>query len=1285
MKNKIMDLDIDNISYDSSTFVQTVSDTEIAIIGMDAILPGNVTVAEFWDKLCSGFDFVHPIPETREKDIEDYFRLIGKQSVLIEDGAFLEDIDKFDYGFFNISPKEASLMDPNQRLFLETAWKAIEDAGYGGSKLTGSRTGVYVGFSNDTQYKSMITEVAPNDLPLAVTGNLAPIIASRISYLLNLRGPNMLVNTVCSSSLVALHLACQAIRNNECDMALAGGIQLHILPVREVKIGIESNDNRTRTFDAGSTGTGGGEGVIAMLLKPLQKAINDRDRIYAVIKGSAVNQDGATQGISAPNPAAQEDVIVRAWKDAGVNPESITYIEAHGTGTRLGDPIEIEGIQRAFKRYTTKKQFCAIGSVKSNIGHLDASAGMAGLLKVVLSLQAGKIPPLIHFMKPNAKIRFYKSPVYINDTLTDWVCNDKKRCGVSSFGFSGTNCHVVIEQAPSCTYKQNQNGNKANFLTVSAKSKESLKILLKQYENLLVQIDESIFENVCYTANTGRGQYSYRVGIIFSDKEDCRQKIAFLLSKDLSTESLKDVFYGKVINKAVGVVGRTDSAKFIAAQSSHSAGSFDTKDLAELLQKYISGTDFDWEIMYYDRRLYKVKVPTYPFERKRCWIDVPLIDSPSMHKNMIYETRWIQQELTGKPVSRQSGTALLILDKLGKGRLLAKKLIDSGRSVIEVDIGDTFKIINETHFQIGFSTSDQEKLIQHFQGTEISQVVDLHTIQSDKTDIISRNITIEMDKSLKWLFVFFKLLQVNIKYKVEVVLVAENANAVTGSESYIDPFSMSYFGLAKAASLENISIDVRCIDIDEQCQPENILKEITTRKQAFMVAYRQQKRYLDELCEVKNTDLTHNSMDIKNNGLYIITGGLGDIGLDFAEYFASKTKVKLALIGRSEFPPSSDWDGKFDHNSDPDICRKIRKLKEIIAAGSEVDYFQADVCELSSIRQVLDKIRNRFGKISGVIHSAGVGARSHGNLIKDENYSVFQTVLDAKIKGTVVLDMLTRRDNLDFLVLFSSAITIIGGVGSSHYTAANCFLDAFSFYRNTKGYKTLAIDWAPWNSDLLRHNSNINDNKHIFKPLEPANGRRAFETILASDKKRVIIGELNNTAEVFALNEYLPFRLSDELKAKLSDPVQSPYERKRKQYREIELTGKKNKTYSLFEKQVAQVWKDVLGYDEININDNFFELGGDSITITRAYSILNKIYPLKLNITDLFQFTTVASLAEYISSISGENTIIPQDCRHNGEKDLESLITDLFMNLDSGLVSTDDAVNQYCMYRRHNG
>ena len=346
-------MDLDSLIFEQLGDTDNVSDMikeettkDIAVIGIAARLPMAENIDIFWDNLVKGRDCVDYFPKSRQKDADIFAELVGinKQSKEYNNGSYFEAVDKFDYSFFRISPKEASLMSPEQRVFLETVWQAVEDAGYGNDRLKSSNTGVYFGYSADAlfDYKRLIEKVNPELLIDALPGNLSSIIPSRISYLLDLKGPSICIDTACSSSLVAVHLACKALRNMECDVAIAGSVKINLLPVKSSKkLGIESSDGRARTFDDSSDGTGMGEGVAAVILKPLSRALRDGDNIYAVIKGTAANQDGNCIGITAPNAQAQRDVIIAALEDAGIDAETISYIEAHGTGTELGDPIEI--------------------------------------------------------------------------------------------------------------------------------------------------------------------------------------------------------------------------------------------------------------------------------------------------------------------------------------------------------------------------------------------------------------------------------------------------------------------------------------------------------------------------------------------------------------------------------------------------------------------------------------------------------------------------------------------------------------------------------------------------------------------------------------------------------------------------------------------------------------------------------------------------------------------------------------------------------------------------------
>ncbi|MFD0587209.1 HAD-IIIC family phosphatase [Paenibacillus sp. GCM10027627] len=596
---------------------------DIAIIGIAMQMPLAEDADQFWELLKTETDFVRPFPDQRQRDYWNYKVALNQDEgmdIRFKEGAYLEEVDKFDYKFFRMSPAEANMTDPNHRLFLQTAWKAIEDAGYGGNRLSGTKTGVYVGYSPpEIPYSRIVEQSNPEDLHLSFVGNIQAMIASRISYLLDFKGPTLTVDTACSSSLVAVHLACKAIQTGDCDQALAGSINLYWgLPERDVKIGIESSDGRTKAFDDSSDGTGEGEGSIVVVLKSLNQALADGDPIYAVIKGSAINQDGRSIGITAPNAAAQSDVITGAWKDADVDPQTITYIEAHGTGTKLGDPIEIEGISSAFERFTGRRQFCALGALKSNIGHLNSAAGLAGLVKAALALKNKQLPPNVHFQRPNREISFDRSPVYVLDRLTDWKTEGApRRCGVSSFGLSGTNCHVVMEEAPVRQRKSEQEETTTEIFTLSAKSLQSLKESISHFRRYISKNWGEItsLRDICYTQNTGRGHYNYRLAFVITSLKDWQEKIDWLSTSDWERIQRSDIYYCE------------QRAKAAKQNPSDGIGWYEEDirqlSLTELCRLYVSGAKVNFAQLYPAESCMKVNLPAYSFERTRCWVSLP--------------------------------------------------------------------------------------------------------------------------------------------------------------------------------------------------------------------------------------------------------------------------------------------------------------------------------------------------------------------------------------------------------------------------------------------------------------------------------------------------------------------------------------------------------------------------------------------------------------------------------------------------------------------------------------
>ncbi len=610
---------------------------DIAIVGIALQVPGASTVTQFLEQIVQGKDVIGQFAEERKQDARDYLSALNRdeREQNFTEGGYLEEIDKFDYSFFKLSPVEASYMDPNQRLFLQTAWHALEDGGYAGEQLRGRKVGVYAGFSKvGYDYERLISIGEPEKLHRYIVGNLPSVLASRISYFLDLKGPAVTIDTACSSSLVAVHMACKGIINGDCELAVAGGIRTALLPVK-LGLDMESPGGRARTFDAEADGTGVGEGGAAVLLKPLNKAVEDGDHIYAVIKGSAVNQDGTTAGITAPNPAAQAEVIEAAWKDAGIHPETLSFIEAHGTGTKLGDPIEIAGLTQAFEKYTNKKQFCAIGSVKTNIGHLFEAAGIASLVKAVLMLRCKTNPPLVHFKKPNPNISFELSPFYVTTEAADLNSNGLPlRCGVSSFGFSGTNAHVVLEEFVEVRSEKelDPDRNGPHLLTLSAKSEGALWKLIDRYIEYLHGNPAVSLEYMCYTAHTGRAHLDHRLAVIASSPAELLLKLERLSAGKGNVPEGSEIYLG--MHKLVADEGQpglpgelTESERRIHSEAAErvvaevaKSGQAGRQALRRLGELYILGAGIRWESIYRNSHTKrKIPLPLYPFERKRCW------------------------------------------------------------------------------------------------------------------------------------------------------------------------------------------------------------------------------------------------------------------------------------------------------------------------------------------------------------------------------------------------------------------------------------------------------------------------------------------------------------------------------------------------------------------------------------------------------------------------------------------------------------------------------------------
>ena len=587
----------------------------IAIIGMSGRFAESESLNEFWQNIEAGKDLIRKVSRwsaadcvTSDADGPGY----------CSHGSFIDSVDLFDPAFFRITADEALYMEPQQRLFLEESWKALEDAGYAGKSSQETQCGVYVGCAGSSNYASFFGAEPPAH---AFWGNSDSIIPARIAYCLNLQGPAIAVDTACSSSLVSLHLACQGLWSRETDMALAGGVCLHATPIFyhvANRAHMLSPDGTCYSFDARANGFVPGEGVGVLVLKRLRDAVRDGDTIHGVIAGSGINQDGASNGLIAPNPKAQERLERSVYDRFKIDPETIQLVEAHGTGTLLGDSIEYGAISRSFLEYTDKKQFCAIGTVKTNIGHTGGAAGVAGVLKLLLALKHRQIPPSLHFEKGNPAINFESSPFYVNTELKEWrVEGDRKRrAAVSSFGFSGTNAHVVIEDAPQM--ERSTVDAPGYVVVLSARTPEQLK---QQAEKLLAHLQRTpgvSLNDLSFTLFVGRMHLNHRLSCVARNEAELIQRLEqWVLTGTAAHVYTSEAQEGKLREHAA--LKRFGNYCIQECRNATTAASY-LENLAAIADLYVQGHALDFLALFSaDSR--RIPLPTYPFARERYWID----------------------------------------------------------------------------------------------------------------------------------------------------------------------------------------------------------------------------------------------------------------------------------------------------------------------------------------------------------------------------------------------------------------------------------------------------------------------------------------------------------------------------------------------------------------------------------------------------------------------------------------------------------------------------------------
>lgn len=1239
----------------------------IAIIGINGRYTGAENLKDFWNNLKTGKDGISEIPDDRW-DVSSFYHSDSSEAASLGKsygkwGSFLESFADFDPQFFNISPKEARGMDPHIRLFLESCWKVLEDGGYTKHRLAelyNGNVGVFAGVTR-SGYSYYARDLMRNGLYQL---NTMSAVANRVSYLFNLKGPSMPIDTMCSSSLTAIHEACESLSSGKCKMAIAGGVNLLLHPSEYVMLSANnflSTDGRCRSFGAGGDGYVPGEGVGTVLLKPLSEAIEDRDHIYAVIKSTSVNHGGKTNGYTVPNPVAQRELIRSALDLAGINARDVSYIEAHGTGTPLGDPIEVTGLTQAFRMDTPDTAYCAIGSLKSNIGHLEAAAGIAGLTKIVLQMQHKMLVPSLHSNELNPNINFEKTPFYVQQTLSEWkrpVREEEGKkvefpriAGISSFGAGGSNAHILLEEYkpvneshfPVQPTAQPLDGNTFVIL-LSAKNEERLRVYAKDIVNELREggYQDHQLIDVAYTLQVGREAMDERLALEAGSIAELVDKLENFINGG------QDHFLGRVKDHKETISLLSADNEMAATVARWIAN----RNYAKLIGLWVKGLSIDWEQLYNDRsKPRRISLPTYPFDRKKYWvtdtgIKVTRVDAleGEIQKPISGEHKPVESvqkvKLNGEPSKNEEPYKLMFFDEV-----LEERSIDSPGSISSssdtppknlvffVSQTDNQAAVLSTMDQIGrgtkviFVTLAREKADQP-ESYFINEKHDPESYSSVFNAIVKDNGEIDgmvylwplEDRSFiqdyEALVALFKAIASGRVKAKQVILAGEWKKQTGPFISDLDRcYLESWIGFERSLKLVMPGLTVKPVYQESSVQSDNldlkkwisdIWSEIhNTRSQPSL--YKDGKRYV---YRIKPSPNLPGENAFKKGGTYLITGGLGNLGLLVARYLASRVSANLILIGRSAVVPE-----------------KREELEALRMFGADVIYVQADICSETDMREKLKNVKARVGTINGVVHAAGIiGA----DTLLNKRLENFRKVLDPKVDGTILLDDLLKDEPLDFVCYFTSSSAILGDFGSCDYSIASRFQMSFAHYRNElmksglRQGKAIAINWPLWKDGGMDLNEEESTKMYLKSSgqryLTTDEGLAIFEQLISQEasQKLVFAGQENKVIRF--LEQLEPERQSTSRHA-VSEPAVKIRKASRKgitidEYLEQDLTN-----------LVGQAQQ--IPIETLLVDENLADLGFDSISLTELARALSKYFSIDVVPAVFFGYSTIEKLKEY--------------------------------------------------------
>ena len=1183
---------------------------DIAVIGIAGQYPMADSLDEFWKNLLNGVDCITEIPKERW-DYHNYTLAEGEPEDKKEWwrshykwGGFLNDIDKFDPLSFNIAPNDAKMMDPHQRMYAQTVWHTFEDAGYNRQRLSNYKVGVYTGamWSNyqlygiDDAYKGRMT---------CYDSSLCSI-SNRISYLFDLHGPSMTLDTMCSSSLVAIHLACQAIKNGEIQMAVAGGVNLTLHPYKYIQLTkgqFLAKDGRCRAFGEGGSGYVPGEGCGAVILKSLDDAKRDHDKIYCVIKASSVKHNGKGIGYNVPDPLMQAEVIEEAIKMSKVDPKTISYIEAHGTGTAVGDPIEIAGLKKAFEHFGQNK-FCAIGSVKSNIGHLEAAAGMASLTKVILQMKHRMLVPSIHTRKLNPSLQLDDSPFVIQQELTPWEPkSDRLRAGISAFGAGGTNAHIVVEE-----YQEKQN----QMALVSSKSKDYIFVLsgndkeiLKDHVNNVLhylQNQSGSYENdfvrrLAYTSQLTRNHMKERLAILYSNLDDLQEKLMRFVQEESSSIDILN-----------GFVNHTQMDRQTITVDSNRI--LDKNYLHELAKEWVEGSIVTWDVLYKNQQLRKVDLPFYPFAKDSYWLPLgesEIYQHTSSNGRMehgfyeesieIYKPYWKEEaiKLTGRvPI----GQIVVLADESMRESLHSIKTIFGCNEVY-------FGITNRTKTDDGYqginlyAEDGCEALITQLEGQQV-----LPDVVLDFTDLIvdnTYNIVTPHGKLnfMKW------LIRKNRSKECRVIQCTKGIYSGDTLNGAI------FAGLMHNITGEYTNINCRQIDFQQQDQMEYIIDVL--EHELFDLDLNRTVLYEEKHRKVQaygNRVFVHNENKVNaidTEKAYVITGGTRGIGAQVALYLSHAGVKRIALVGRTPM----------------DTPKKMELLEKLKENHTDVLVYTGGFEDSKGFQQFLQQVEEQFGSIHTLFHCAGCYSKENPAFVYKTEEEI-DRVLEPKVIGTqCIMDAFDVVD-IGQVVLFSSisSISPLLSKGLSDYTMANGYLNMSVKYIEKKYQKhIISIVWPSWNGVGFDAKESQQYMDWGMKSFQVNDGMETLFSLIDSKETGIFIPMKHDTTfHIDCLQKIekkeVREKHQDEMKPTVSEHTL-------------------HENNHVVESKLRKILSDVLGVEEekLILDEPFASYGMDSIYLTEVIKQLEESLQISIDPVLFFEADNIQDVSARLASM----------------------------------------------------